>query len=253
MGDMTRRDEITPVSARRARVVGQPVAMPPVVPVDVGAPPPVGAGPQNVIFVVAPQPPVPPPPPQVVHHHHHHTTQVILPARPRRRPARGTSFLGTLGLVVGGLGCAAACLPPVVASAHYIALAGLGMAALAWLAAVLLRRTGATMPFAGMVVSAVAYGLWLFNAGQAQPTYDRLRVRWPVLPAIQFQAPPPAPAAEPAAGTPVPTPPGAAPLAHAPVPRSIPRSASTGTPGSSRDPTIFDPDSPGWTRPTTKP
>ena len=236
MGEISRRGNVVPVQARRASA-GVPPVPPTVVEVPgIGSP---GPSPQpahltqNVVYVVAPPPPpaAPVPPPQEVHHHHHHhTTQVILP--PRRRPrSKGTSFLGTLGFVIGGLACTVAFLPQVANAAPYLAKAGLALAGLAWVGAVLLRRVGTTMPFLGMAVSAAAYGLWLYNTGQAQSTYDRLRSKSPVdLPAVRIPPPPATP----------------------PAPTATPNGPAVQPPTSAKkhDPSIFDPDSPGWTKPT---
>ena len=228
MGDVIRRDKAIPVQARRADVVGDggaPSAGPTVVVVP-GAAPPAAAPPpppgvtNNVIYVVAPPAtPATPPPPQV--HHHHHTTQVIVqPPRRRRRLSTGTSFLGTLGFVVGGLACGMDYLPPVARFAGPIALAGLAMAALAWVGAVVLRRVGTGMPFLGMIVSVVGYGLWLFNTGQAQATYDRLRKQSPVpLPAVHIPVPHTAAAAVP---TPAVVPPARPPAPVEPATRHAP-------------------------------
>lgn len=247
MGDVIRREKTVPVQARRAD--GGGVVPPPFTPgvVDIpaagggAAPPAVAAGGavQNYIYVVAP--PAGAPPIQEVHHHHH-TTQVVAAPR-RRRLSKGTSFLGTLGLVVGGLAGVTAFLPQVAPYAKWMAEAGLGLAALAWAGAVLFRRVGAGMPFLGMVVSAAAYGLWLYTTNQAQSTYDQLRVRSPVaLPAVQFPSPP-------AADTPAQVP-------ASPATPVLPRlPAQVKPPVRLHDGTIFDPDSPGWVKPgsTTKP
>ena len=238
MGDLIRRNRGVPVQARRADGSEPPVA-PTIVEVPgrgASSPPPPGPAhvTQNVIYVAAPQAgPVPPPQPQAVHHHHHHTTQVILPPR-RMRRTKGTSFLGTLGLVVGALACGAAFLPQVAPAAPYISKAGLAMAAVAWLGALLLQRVGATMPFLGMIVSAAGCGLWLYNTGQAQSTYDRLRSKSPVeLPAVTIP-PPPAPFR-------------AGPTTSPGVQPSAPVRASS--PASTHDGTMFDLTSPGWRKP----
>ncbi len=226
MADLTRRDKTVPVQARR--VDGGPVAVP-------------AAAVQNVVYVEVPA--APPPVVTEVHHHHHHTTEVATPPRPRRRPHKGTSFLATLGLVVGGLACGTALLPQVARFAGPIALGGLGMAAVAWVGAVLLRRVGAMLPFAAVVVSAAGYGLFLYQTGQGQSTWDGLRRRSPVpLPAVRIDPPTPPAAPAPAAGTP---PPIAAPtvVPAKPEPIVVP-------PPAKRDSTIFDLDSPGWTKPT---
>ena len=245
MGELTRRDKGVPVQARRLGTGG--VTIPPA---TAGVPglaaeatppvPPVGV--QNVVYVVAP-PPIAAPVTEV-HHHHHTTTQVVLPAR-RRRRQKGTSFLGTLGLVVGGLACAAAFLPQVARFAVPIAIGGLGMAGLAWVGAVLLRRVGATMPFAGLLVCAAGYGLGLWQTGQAQSTYDRLRTRSPVpLPAVRIDPPTAVPG--PVAPAPVvPAPVAPAPSQPGPAAKPTPRSPAD----PQRTPSIFDSDSPGWTKP----
>jgi hypothetical protein len=225
MADMIRRDKATPVQARRADGGGVPPVAPTVVVVPGAGSAPQPAPPHapgvtnNVIYVVAPQgASVPPPPPQEVHHHHHHhTTNVVLPPR-RRLRVKGSSFLGTLGFVIGCLTCGMAFLPQVARFGGNIAIVGLSMSTLAWVGAVLLRRVGATMPFAGMVVSGAGYGLWLYNTGQAQSTYDKLRNKSPVdLPAVVIPAPPTA-----AVQPPVAPPPAAQPKPAAPAKKQGP-------------------------------
>ena len=253
MGKIVRQGEVIPVQARRTGPVPPPVAT---VQVPGGhpappPPPPAAGGPQNVIYVVNP-PAAPTPPPIEIHHHHHHTTEV--PAR-RRRRSKGTSFLGTLGLVVGGVACVAAFLPPVAAFGKWLGLAGLAMATLAWVGAVLLRRVGAAMPFAGMVVAAAGYALSVYNLGQGQATYDLWRAKSPVaLPALRI----PSPAAPvPATVDPTPTAPGV------PAPAAVPGTPTPVVPAVKLRPvvpppqvgegTIFDPASGGWVKPTTRP
>ena len=241
MGKIVRQGEVIPVQARR---VGG--AVPPVPPTTAYAPgmepvdplPPAAGGPQNVIYVVAPQSP---PPPAEVHHHHHHTTEVVMPVR-RRRRSKGTSFLGTLGFVVGGLACLTAFAQQVAVAAPYIAIGGLVAATLGWCGAVLFRRVGATMPFVGMVVSTAGYGLGLFMTGQAQSTYDGLRSRSPVpLPAVRFPAGPATSQPAVVEGTPAA---GSVKVTPPPV-RRQPRVGEG---------TIFDPLSGGWVKPpTTRP
>ncbi len=244
MGDVIRRDKTVPVQARRADGGAVPPFTPGVTDVPsagggIPPPPPVVAGGavQNVIYVVAP--PAAAAAVQEVRHHHH--TTVVAPVR-RRRLGKGTSFLGTLGLVVGGVAGATAFLPQVAAYAPWIAKAGLAMAALAWVGAVLLRRVGAGMPFLGMAVSAAAWAACLYTSGQAQGTYDHLRTELP-LPAVQFPAPPAASVQRPV--DPV-APMG--PALPSPTPRAVPAVPR-------HDGTIFDTDSPGWVKPgaTTKP
>ena len=198
MGFLTRRDKAITVHAQRVEGTSVPprppagptvVMVPPMsqVPPAPVVPPQAPPGMHNVIYVVNTPPPAAAAavPPQEVHHHHHHTTQVVMPRS--RRWSKGTSFLGALGLVVGGLACGVAFLPPLAKFAGPMALAGLAMAALGWLWAVLLRRTHAGMPMLGMIVSAVGYALCLYNTGQAQATYDKLRKQSPVdLPAVQM-------------------------------------------------------------------
>ena len=238
MGDVVRRDDAVAVRARRAERTGEPpavVAVPgmgaaPPPPADV---PPAAGGVQNVIYVAVPQAAAAPPPPQEVHHHHHHTTEVVYTPVRRRRLGKSTSFLGTLGLVVGGLACAMAFLPQVAAYAGWVAEAGLLAAGLAWVAAVLFRRTGATMPLAGLLVSAVGWAAYQYNTGQAHATYDRLRAKSPVaLPAVTIPRPaaPVTPTATPPAAVPQPTP---QQPASPPVVKPVPATPK-------HEPSIFD-------------
>ena len=235
MGKIVRPGEAVPVQARRT-------VPPPMSAVEVpnGVPPAEAGGPRNVIYVTTPAAP-----PVEVHHHHHHTTQVIVPGPTRRlRRTKGTSFLGTLGFVVGGLACGAALVPQVAGYARWIALAGLAAAAVAWVGAVLLRRVGAGMPLAGIIVSVVGYGLGAYETGQGQAEYNRMRAHSPVaLPAVRIPAPPLPPV--------VTVPPAASPSRP---PSAAPRPATVSPPRPSTPPppqvgqgTIFD------FTPTTRP
>ncbi len=208
MGFLTRRDKAITVYAQRVQGTGippDPPARPTIVmvpPMGQVPPPPAAATPQsttaaggaggathNVIYVVnTPPPAAVHAPPQEVHHHHHHTTQVVMPRS--RRLSKDSSFLGTLGFLVGVLACGVAFLPPVARFGGPLALVGLTMAALGWVWAVLLRRTHAGMPMLGMIVSAVGWGLCQYKTGQAQATYDKLRARSPIeLPAVKIAGP----------------------------------------------------------------
>jgi hypothetical protein len=177
MRDIIRRKTAVPVEARRVE------PEPPTIQIPGAVPPPSPGVTQNIIHVNVPSAaPAPQPAPADQRQVHYHTTNVYLPAPTRRR--RGTSFFGTLGFVLGGVAGGAAYVPPLVWLAKPIALGGLASAGLGMLGAILLGRVGKVMPLFGILLSAIAYGLWMKNTGLKLPVE---------LPKINFNlvAPPP--------------------------------------------------------------
>jgi hypothetical protein len=195
MGDLSRRKgEAVPVQARRTGAAAQPESPPIVIQVPAGQsaptiPPPASGVTQNIVYIVAPAAagaPTPPSaidqPPQEVHYH---TTNNYAPIKRRRE--RGTSFLGLLSIFAGLAACGCAYVPPVADYAGRIGEAGLALGALGLVSAILFRRAGRGVPVIGMMISAIAFPLWLGKTGQLQSEYDQLRTRSPVpLPAIDF-------------------------------------------------------------------
>jgi hypothetical protein len=166
MSDIIRRKKAVPVEARRVEPEPPTIHIPGADAIPI--PPPVPGVTQNIIYVNVPsgKNAAPPPEPADQRQVHYHTTNVYLPPR---RPGRGTSFLGTLGFVLGGVAGGAAYLPQVVWLAKPIAIAGLASAGLGMLGAVLIGRVGKAMPLFGILVSVIAYGLWMKNTGQKLP------------------------------------------------------------------------------------
>lgn len=260
MDDVIRRgdEKRLPVQARRVvpATAGEPVP-PQTIRVPAGAvtgagDPNVPGGPHTVVYVTVPAgaAATPPPPGEV---HYHTTTQVTNHhyAPTRRRRSRTTSFLGTLGLVVGGVACGAAYVPQVLPAAHYLSLAAVAMAAWAFVLAVLVRRTGAGMPLLGLLAGGAGYVLWLRAAGELPAAWDHLRARSPVsLPALPpAWVTPPSPVAPPTA---VPT--DANPSGRQTPPPQPQQSPGTPAPPVEpakrpRSPNLFDPHGDGWVSP----
>jgi hypothetical protein len=196
MGDLTRRNKPTPVEARRREpeqvVIEVPGTAPPVAP---ASPPPGGQSQpqqpanvtQNIFYISAPpgqqqqaplqSPPAQPAPPQEVHYHTtvHHA--------PRSSgPRRGLSFFGSVAIVLGGLACAAGYLPQAAMFAKPLAIAGLAAGGVGLLGAIFLGRSGKAVPFLGLLVSAVAFGLWLQkNDPRVRAEVDKLKQSVPQL------------------------------------------------------------------------
>lgn len=224
MGDLTRRNQPTPVDARRrppeatpeATIVETIVEVPGAAPAQAGQPAPPANLTQNIFYISAPAPvaqgsaPSPPaapasPPPEV----HYHTT--VHHTAPTRGPRRGLSFFGTAALVLGGLGCAANYLPQAAMFVKPLAMAGLTAGGLGLLGAILRGRAGKGIPFLGLLVSAVALGLWLQkNDPRVRAEVEKLKDSVPqldlVIPAkpatkapapARAQAPPPVKVDEP--------------------------------------------------------
>jgi hypothetical protein len=177
MGNIIRRNKAVPVEARRVEPAPDMVSVPGAGPVTASGPvqvPPVIPGVTQNIYVnvregqAAAQ--AASAPPGAVHYHQHTTNVYHLPGR--RRSGRGTSFLGTLGFVLGGVAAGTAYVPQIVWLAKPIAMAGFASAGLGFLAALLLGRVGRLMPFVGLLTCALAYGLWLKNTGQPIPKID---------------------------------------------------------------------------------
>jgi hypothetical protein len=166
MSDMIRRNKAVPVKPplQARRVEGQPE----MVNVPGAIPPPQPGVTQNIIYVNMPAgQSAPPPPPQAdpteIHLHTH-----VHQYPNRRRGRHGTSFLGTLAFVLGGVGCGAAYVPQVRPLAQWIAMVAAGCAVLSLLGAMLFRRVGQGMPLLGLITSSAAYGLWMLQTGQAK-------------------------------------------------------------------------------------
>jgi len=166
MGNIIRRKKAVPVEARRVEPPPQTIRVPGAEPIP--APPQTPGVTQNIFYVNVPagQPqstaPVDPSPREV----HYHTTNIFLP---RGQRGRGTSFLGSLGFVLGCVAVGFAYLPPAMWLAKPIAIAGMALAGVGMLGAILLGRVGRAMPMLGLLVSAIAYGLWMKNTGQKLP------------------------------------------------------------------------------------
>ena len=190
---------------------------------------------QNFIYVAAPSAPSQPPPPPspMPHELHFHNTNVFEAPR-RRRRERGTSFFGTLALFLGGLGCVAASVAPLMQFAKPLAEAGGAIAGVGFITATLFRRAGRGIPLLGFIVSGIAFGLWARNSGQLYTLYEKLRAQSPVaLPSVDFstrKAPPTA-------------------VPSTPVPMTVPKSVA---PAHLQDHSIFG-DGTGWMHPADEP
>jgi hypothetical protein len=185
---------------------------------------------QNIIYVNLPAGQAPPPQAPPVESSprevHYHTTNLYQSPR-RRRSGLGTSFLATLGFVLGGVAAGAACVPQIVWLAKPIAMLGFAMATLGMLGALLFGRVGKLMPLIALLACASAYGLWEKNTGQ------------PIaLPKIDLNLLPTSPTT-PTAPTPV----NPAPPAHS-------SSAAPNDPTRLHDNTIFGDGMGGWSKPS---
>jgi hypothetical protein len=172
MADIIPRNKAIPVQARRRDPDPPMIQIPGADPIPI--PPPQPGVTQNIIYVnmpsqtpppqaPPPQVPVPPAnPPQEIHIHNTHVHNY-----PRRRGQRlGSSFFGTLGLVLGGASMAAAYLPMTLGYAKSIAEAGAACSALGLLSAMVLGRVGRGLPFFALLVCGAGFGMWLKNTGQ---------------------------------------------------------------------------------------
>jgi hypothetical protein len=173
MSDIIRRGKSVPVQARRAQA---PVDLDPqAIQIPGGGqipvPPQQPGVTQNIIYVnvPAPQPQavpqaIAPTGPSEIHVHNH-----IHSYAARRRGGRyGTSFVATLGFVLGGVACGVCFVPQLVWLARFIALVAGACAILGLLGSMLFRKNGAAMPVFGVIVSAFGYWLWMMKSGQAQ-------------------------------------------------------------------------------------
>jgi hypothetical protein len=199
MSDIIQRKKAVPVEAHRVEPVPEVINIPGTGPVPV--PPQTPGVTQTIIYVNVPQgqaasPQAATPPPSEPREVHHHTTNIYQSPK-RRRLGRGTSFLGTLGLVLGGVAAGAAYVPPVAWLAKPIAVAGFGCAGFGFIGALLFNRVGRFMPMLGMIGCAVGYCLWMKNTGQPieLPKLDLNLNPTPAAPAVNT---PTAPAAKPA-------------------------------------------------------
>ena len=177
MGSIFRRTKSTEVQVRRADEPRQEVVD---IPGANKAAQAAGTTPnvtQNNFYISSP-PQVPANanvPPQEIHHHTtvHHVSRVIM-------PSRGLSFFGVVGLVLGGLGCAAGFEPAAAIFVRPLALAGLVAGGLGLLGAILLTRSGKGAPVLALLVSGAAYGIWFHNnGGQLQAEMQKLRAKLP--------------------------------------------------------------------------
>jgi hypothetical protein len=195
MGKLIRRNQAIPVQVRRPEpeqvVVDVPGAAEGTPQKPPGAPQPQApaAGPnvtQNIFYISAPAgqpqqqppPPQPPQPPQEVHYH------TVVHHAPRTRGRRkALSFLGSAGLVLGALACAAAIwVPQAAAFTRPLAMAGLVAAGLGMLGAILLENTGKGVPLLGLIVSGVAFGLWAQkNDPRVQAEVEKIKQQVPQL------------------------------------------------------------------------
>lgn len=194
MSEIVPRRKAVPVQARQVDPAPETIQIPGAGPIPV--PPPAPGVTQNIIYVnVPPGQTAPPPPPSAPPEVHYHTTNVYTSPR-RRRLGRGTSFLGTLGLVLGGVAIAAAYVPEVMSFSKLIAIAGAGCATLGLLGSLLFRRTGRGAPMLGLIACGIAYCLWLKNSGQlpaniSLPRFDLPGIAAPVVTPAPVPAPPP--------------------------------------------------------------
>jgi hypothetical protein len=134
---------------------------------------------QNNFYVSAPPGQLPaasaPVPPTEVHHHHTTVQHIV-----RTRTVRGLSFFGVVGLVLGGLACAAFFVPGAKTFAHPLALAGLVAAGWGFIAGVLLGRVGVGIPFLGLLVSGAGLAIWFQdNGGHLQAEIEKVRNKLP--------------------------------------------------------------------------
>ncbi len=182
MGDLSRRNQNIPVQARRAAQDLSATNPPDQIVIQVPGGQAVPVVPQaqpgttqNIVYVVAPQgqPAATPPttPPQEVHYH---TTNNYEPLK-RRRSEKGTSFFGSLAVVVGLIACGMAYVQQFVDYVKPTALTGLGLGAFGFLLATLFHRVGRGMPALGIMASLIAFPIWLSRTGQLQSQYDQIR------------------------------------------------------------------------------
>ena len=145
-----------------------------------GTPAPV-SGATNIFVINAghsPQPAPAPPPPTPTEIHHHHTTVQYVPRK--RTPHYNTSFFASAGLVLGGL--AAACAyesGSYLPFAWPLAMAGLAAGGIAFVGAILFRRTRTGLAVFALLLSAAAYVGWLYNSNQLQSQIDEIRRQLP--------------------------------------------------------------------------
>jgi hypothetical protein len=172
MSDIIPRNKVIPVQARRRDPEPPMIQIPGADPIP--APPTQPGVTQNIIYVnipgpqsPAPQSPQPAPlapaanPPQEIHVHNTHVHNYA-----RRRGQRlGSSFFGTLGLMLGGASMAAAYMPVTLSYAKIITEAGAASSALGLLSAIAFGRVGRGLPFFALVVCGAGFGMWAKNSG----------------------------------------------------------------------------------------
>jgi hypothetical protein len=108
---------------------------------------------------------------------HYHTTVHQTPRggfTPRSQ-RKGTSAFGAASVVLGIVACVTIWTPGLEASGFPLSVLGAGLGALGWLLAVLLGRTGASLPFAGVFISLIALGVSVIGKEATQPYLDELK------------------------------------------------------------------------------
>jgi len=108
---------------------------------------------------------------------HYHTTVQQSPrgTMTPRYQRKGTSAFGAASVMLGVVACVAVWTPGYETTAFPVAALGAGLGALGWLLAVLLGRTGASLPFAGIFISLIALGLSVVGKEATQPYLDELK------------------------------------------------------------------------------
>ena len=160
-----RKPDNTPVR-RVGEVIDIPSAAPPGVPTPQPGQNPTG---NTYVFVNAPQPqqpqqpqpqqqPFAPPPHQTIHHH---TTIIQQPRLARRWHQPGSSSLTATAMSLALLACLICWIPDWGRFALPIGALGIAVGALAFLNAILFRRSKASTPFRAMLICALAMVVWV--------------------------------------------------------------------------------------------
>jgi len=193
MGDIERRRNEADVPAGQVR---------PVVPAGTGAPaerfvrvveqiaidaarrepgvtPQNPAGPAPTVIYInnasGPAQAAPPAPPPTEVHYHTTVHQNARGASSSRALRKGTSTFGLAAVMFGIVSCVACWTSVAQSVAFPVGVLGVALGALGWLTAVLLGRTGAAMPFAGMLLSALGLFISVVGREAAQPILDELK------------------------------------------------------------------------------
>jgi hypothetical protein len=163
MSNIIPRKKVVPVEARRVEIPPMPIEPP-----TAGQMPPPNVT-QNILYVHVPAPQAPQPIPQPAEpaprEVHYHTTHVYhSPMRPKL--GKGTSFMGSMGLVIGAMAIGSTFVPQLTGLAQPMAVIAGGLAGLGLLLAMLFRHVYTGIPMLGLIVAAAAYGLYLKDTGQ---------------------------------------------------------------------------------------